>query len=297
MTAGQFPPDEIWVAAGTYTPDQGINHVPGDATETFTLKSGVQIYGGFIGEESMRSERNPDPNTNNTILSGDLGGGSITLVIAVANGVDAFTVLDGFTLTAAAQHAIETFAEAAPTFRNLLIRDNQSTGSGAAMFNHDNADPSIENCEFRNNTASVFGGAMYNTLDSDPIILDCLFKFNSAGGGGGAIYSTSESYPVIESCDFIANETFNGFHGGAIQQLSFTDLTRRLIVRDCRFENNRAVGPFSLGGAIIINGGQLPAWIVNCVFLANRAEGSRRAIYVDTLIPPPNPVNADIINW
>ena len=55
---------EIWVAAGTYKPTTGT-----DRNATFSLISGVEIYGGFAGTESVRDERNPK--TNVTILSGD----------------------------------------------------------------------------------------------------------------------------------------------------------------------------------------------------------------------------------
>ncbi|HYX21624.1 MAG TPA: hypothetical protein VFA98_12340, partial [Thermoanaerobaculia bacterium] len=57
--------DEIWVATATYKPD------PSDRTKSFALKNGVGIYGGFVGNETMRSQRNPEANV--TILSGDIG--------------------------------------------------------------------------------------------------------------------------------------------------------------------------------------------------------------------------------
>ncbi|NQV35198.1 MAG: hypothetical protein HQ515_21065, partial [Phycisphaeraceae bacterium] len=61
------PDDQIWVAAGTYTPS-GLAL----RTATFQLITGVSIYGGFVGTEVFRSER--DPAVNLTILSGDLKG-------------------------------------------------------------------------------------------------------------------------------------------------------------------------------------------------------------------------------
>lgn len=54
---------EIWVATGTYTP-------PADSTgePAFRIRDRVRIYGGFAGNETMRSARNPL--LNETILSG-----------------------------------------------------------------------------------------------------------------------------------------------------------------------------------------------------------------------------------
>lgn len=60
--------DEIWVAAGTYTPDRGT----GDRTLSFDIPSGVALYGGFAGWETRRPQRNWDK--NGSILSGDLSG-------------------------------------------------------------------------------------------------------------------------------------------------------------------------------------------------------------------------------
>src|SRR4029077_7774820 len=49
--------DEIWVATGTYKPT-----ATADRTISFAMKDGVAIYGGFIGTETTRSQRNPIAN-------------------------------------------------------------------------------------------------------------------------------------------------------------------------------------------------------------------------------------------
>ncbi len=60
--------EEIWVAAGLY--------IPGSSREaSFELQSGVAVYGGFIGIEAYRHQRNPRANV--TLLSGEIGNPSI----------------------------------------------------------------------------------------------------------------------------------------------------------------------------------------------------------------------------
>jgi hypothetical protein len=86
-------PVEIWVAAGTYKPGTS-------AGDSFLLVDNAPIYGGFVGTETSRDQRNPDPATNNTVLSGDLGGGVHSYhVVRIELAKDEATVLDGFTIT------------------------------------------------------------------------------------------------------------------------------------------------------------------------------------------------------
>lgn len=59
---------EIWVAAGVYRPDRGT----GDRESTFNMQSSVALYGGFLGNELTRDQR--DPQSNETVLNGDLNG-------------------------------------------------------------------------------------------------------------------------------------------------------------------------------------------------------------------------------
>ena len=91
--------DQIWVAAGTYTPTRDIhgNLNPSDPRDaSFLLRYGVKVFGGFNGTETGFAARNPI--ANQTILSGDLtgndiisGNGSATTI--TYNGENAYHVL------------------------------------------------------------------------------------------------------------------------------------------------------------------------------------------------------------
>lgn len=45
--------DEIWVAEGTYHPDDGVSVTEGDRNATFQLINGVAVYGGFDGTDDL----------------------------------------------------------------------------------------------------------------------------------------------------------------------------------------------------------------------------------------------------
>src|SRR5690606_2180019 len=44
--------DEIWVAVGVYYPDEGSDQTDNARLSTFTIPSGVALYGGFAGTEA-----------------------------------------------------------------------------------------------------------------------------------------------------------------------------------------------------------------------------------------------------
>ncbi|MBW2562188.1 MAG: hypothetical protein JRE40_15220, partial [Deltaproteobacteria bacterium] len=127
---------EIWVAEGTYTPTGGT-----DRSATFQLQSGLALYGGFIGSETMLTER--DWMANPTILSGDIGveADSIDNSYHVVNGssTDITAILDGFIVTkgVADGGAIDKFRgggiyikSGSPILINVTISGNSSRSEG-----------------------------------------------------------------------------------------------------------------------------------------------------------------------
>ena len=196
---------EIWVAAGTYFPSENVTKTstgPMDRNNTFLLRDDLAIYGGFLGGEYSRSER--DWRTNITTLSGDINrsgthdGNSIAVVTGL--NINNSAVIDGFFITKGNADINEVFA---PPPGNT-----DRTGGGMYIFN---GSPIVKNCTFTDNKA-LFGGAMYTT-GSSPTIHNCIFQGNTAFIGGG-IQITSSSSPEFLNCIFIGNVSDND--GGAM---------------------------------------------------------------------------------
>ena len=51
------PGDEIWVASGTYRPDECSDCDQEDRDDSFEIPNQVQVYGGFSGTETQRIQR------------------------------------------------------------------------------------------------------------------------------------------------------------------------------------------------------------------------------------------------
>src|SRR5258708_24504342 len=99
---------EIWVAKGTYYPDEGNSITDNDRLASFNLKPGVAIYGGFAGTAGTEGDFNSrNWKTNATILSGDLmqndglnfaNNGDNAIHVVQRDGVFEASILYGFTI-------------------------------------------------------------------------------------------------------------------------------------------------------------------------------------------------------
>ena|GEM_PF-6539123 len=102
------------MAAGRHQPDRSSDDPDGTRNReaTFTVPDKVRAYSGFTGVETRRSQRNEDPLTNQTLLSGDLEGDDVpgepwngdssvdnAYHAVTFVGVSPSTILDGFTVT------------------------------------------------------------------------------------------------------------------------------------------------------------------------------------------------------
>ena len=204
--------DEIWVAQGTYKPTATTTR-----TIAFVLKDGVSVYGGFVGNETMRSQR--DPVAHVTVLSGDIGTPGVSTdnsyhVVTADATVSNTARLDGFTVTAGQADAGSPSNKGAgiwinggsPLVASILFTGNFALSSGGG--------------------AQVDGGA--------PRFLACTFSSNSVPfGGSGAGLSSSSGTLNVESSTFRSN-TISGAStgGGGLQTAGATTLLNCVVAEN-----------------------------------------------------------------
>jgi len=128
---------EIWVAEGLYFPTSDED----DDGATFEMIDGVELYGGFAGNESTVDQR--DYVKNSTVLTGVIGGegdDSVTYVVSVVDmcGV----VIDGFSIEDGSSSAIYVEGSSV-TIRNSSVIKNYDRMYG--VYSKDSA-CSIVNC-------------------------------------------------------------------------------------------------------------------------------------------------------
>ena len=311
--------DEIWVAEGTYYPDEGDTPTDDDRTETFQLVDGAEVYGGFggynDGEETARSQR--DWEDHETILSGDIDqdagpGPDADDSYHVVTGADNATI-DGFTITGGYANGSGDNCygagmfnyEVSPTVKNcsFIYNDclsvNYSCGGGGIYNGYSNA--TITGCTFYNNrVAKVWppnpayiglGAAMLNAGDPAPTITNCVFSTNYANTMGGAIDNASCD-PIIKNCVFVMNDA--SWYGGGISNSSSEP-----IITNSTFTGNSAnsgggmsnwssipiitnstiIGNAAHTGGGMFNRSNSDTKVTNCIFWGNTASVDGGEIY------------------
>ena len=144
---GTWP--DVWVAQGTYYGDS----VSADA---FTMMDGINVYGGFAGNETELSQRDIDAHP---------------------------TILDG-------QHSQRVLNQPAnftqsTTWDGFIIRNGFTTGNGGGAMLRVNTN--LYNCTFLDNTGANGGGAYKASTTSYNFIANCQFSGNTATSNGGGL--------------------------------------------------------------------------------------------------------------
>lgn len=210
--------DSIFIAEGTYYPDEGGGMIDGDRNAEFSIPPDIVVMGGYPSGGGDR-----DISTYTTVLSGDLGQDDLSAIPVMLSdivGDNAFTVvyineavLDGVTITAGHSNQQGIFPSRRQRgaglvntgdsqIRNCIITGNHATGSGmngigAGVF-HLDGDAQYSNCLVVRNTATGQGGG-FNCAFGNPMLINCTIAYNTDGGVQGGIAGTSAHIAMVNS--------------------------------------------------------------------------------------------------
>lgn len=249
--------DEIWVAAGTYTPCKN-----GDRKASFCIPDGVRMYGGFTGTELDRTSR--DWGRNATILSGEIGLPGLddnSYNVVFTHNAGAQTLVDGFIITAGNANGQERKGSrirggggwhdlasdggvSSPVISNCTFIFNKALEGGAFYANGNNgsSNPSFHNCTFLTNEAVLDGGAVFcdGREESTNMVqlFNCVFQDNISSYGGGIFFENGldETGLLVEKCIFRKN--IAKLWGGGIYYQFPVGGYFDFRMQDCNFEGN-----------------------------------------------------------
>ena len=162
----------IWFAKGTY-----------NFTESYEMKEGAKLIGGFAGTETSvgaRKTQNGKPYdfVNATILNVEQPKEGVIRLFKT----DAVKSID---------------------LNGLTIQNSKHNGNGGVY--KPVKGNQIKYCTFKNNSATGQGGALL-LYNQEVTIEGCLFEGNTAQQGG-AIYCAGNNNKELRNCDFIGNYT------------------------------------------------------------------------------------------
>ena len=265
--------DQIWIAAGTYLRTTLATAGAATAEEralSFTIPTGISVYGGFEGDETSFTPDDPNTPANEdtrdrnattgdlmhkTTLSGDL---------ADDDGTD--TEDAGYADTRDDNsNTVVRITSANVTINGLTIEAGQegtnrdNTNYGAGIYADAVTPITIEECTFETNRGSDArsrGGAAQ--FQSPATLRNCVFKNNFAGNDAALLLLEGGT---LEGCTFTTNMA-NGY-GGGLHALSST--ANPLTLENCAFTGNSATDG---GGAYFSTGTPI---LINCIFTDNNA--------------------------
>lgn len=284
---------EVWVAAGTYTPQSQL--ISGTAySASFRMRDGISVYGGFNADdpETSKLERAkgtmPWDFTNETILQA-----------AYYDHNDFSWTNNKWTLTSDSRHVVwfapmpgESAFTNVTTLDGVTIQggyaqggtglDDFKTDRGAGVY-MDGANVYLSNCIVKENYATGNGGGVY--LKDGRVMTSFIYN-NNADADGGAVY-VDDAGLVLRSM-LSNNSAHNGagayLHNGTGNDETGNDHPEYLILSTCVVSNNTMTG----NGAVYCDkGGVLMQNTItnnNCVTATDATDTNASqtgGIYVD----------------
>jgi hypothetical protein len=255
---------QIWVSKGNYNPNSWPNGGSTERQKHFSLRTGIELYGGFNGTETSVIQR--DSIQNQTIISGNVGmeneNRDNCYHVFLNKDIDRTSIIDSFTIT--------------DGYDDYGGTDYRYYGGGG--MNNYNASPMIRNCVFRNNFSKNNGSALMIDNFNDGFIIEmydvainnCLFENNYGAFSGGAIHSNNPNRFEIKNSIFFNNSSYNS--AGAIYSQYAMEIENSL------FYNNW--GGLAGGAAVIVEFSYYETKITNTSFVNNSASYCGGGLYL-----------------
>ncbi len=324
-------PVHIWVAECTYMPDGGYitpggAHTSGSGftSAEFQLIDNVEVYGGFPtgGGDGAFEARDPDPDSNGTVLSGDLSGddgplrvqdlaacfsgwdvplqpGCETFDYDTDGDVDRLDLPSFLAANGYGENSSDVVWSVQTDASAILDGVRVSGAVDEGMYNHESS-TTVTRCRFEGNASGGEGGGMHN-FKSSPTLSHCTFSGNVADSRGGGLFNGSGGTPTLNDCTFDRNVSTSSGGGlanrGSVPNLSGCSFTGN--VADWRggavynetgitslFANCSFIGNSAgtIGGGMY-NGDLCTPTLVNCLFIANSSGQDGGGMYNDECAP------------
>lgn len=241
---------EVWVAAGTYTPQSQL--ISGTAySASFRMRDGISVYGGFAGTESTKLER-----VKKSAMPWDFQNPTV-LEAAYYSHDDLAWTNNKWTLTSDSRHVVWFAPMSGGTaFANVTTLDGVTiqggyaqggtgqddflTDRGAGVY-MDGANAYLSNCIVRENYATGNGGGVY--LKNGRVQTSLIYN-NNADADGGAVYV--ENRGLVHRSMLTNNSALNGagvyLYNGAEASSDAPDHPEYLILSTCVVSNNTVRG-------------------------------------------------------
>ncbi len=204
------PYDTLFIAEGTYYPDEGTTVMNGDTNASIVLEIPMTIIGGFPSGGGMR-----DFNMYQTIIDGNIMQDTfkyhrtrqLLRVESDSVHINGLVFKKGFT-TIGNNTAPITLLGSETRLTNCIITNNCGIYGGAVYAENVTF---FENCTFSRNEG-LLGGAVFTNFGRSAFE-SCLFEFNHSVLSGGAVYANKPSLVILENC--IAHNNVSQYYGGA----------------------------------------------------------------------------------
>lgn len=256
--------DKIYVAAGTYVPEDVLPGGAPGGDETFYVKANVTIVGGFPA--NPKDGDVADPVANPVILSGEETCYHVMVVGAPKS--DLFSVkISGLTITKGKPHttATKVTINGAVTYK--------SYGGGMTISGGRN---NIENCNIIGNYSEKSNAGVFLTGGAETTFRNCRISENSGKGNGCGFWNGPKCVTYMYDCEIARNITTGVGSGIYNYEVTLGEGAPSLYMVNCEVTGNQA-GSF---GAIYCRSSNMV--MVNCTLHGNTSKkGAAISVYGD----------------